>query len=81
MAFTMPVPAQDLAVEYLETVANQTYLPERLYVVGHSKGGNLAEYAAASLARPPSRSVSSASTTSTAPDSRPAPSRPTITLR
>ena len=46
MAFTMPVPAQDLAVEYLETVANQTYLPERLYVVGHSKGGNLAEYAA-----------------------------------
>ena len=46
MAFTMPVPAQDLAVEYLETVANQTHLPEKLYVIGHSKGGNLAEYAA-----------------------------------
>lgn len=46
MAFTMPVPAQDLAVEYLEAVAAQAHLPKKLYVVGHSKGGNLAEYAA-----------------------------------
>lgn len=46
MAFTMPVPAQDLALEYLETVAAQTHLPKKLYIVGHSKGGNLAEYAA-----------------------------------
>lgn len=46
MAFTMPVPAQDLALEYLEAVATQTHLPKKLYIVGHSKGGNLAEYAA-----------------------------------
>lgn len=46
MAFTMPVPAQDLALEYLEAVAAQAHLPKKLYVVGHSKGGNLAEYAA-----------------------------------
>lgn len=46
MAFTMPVPAQDLALEYLETVAAQAHLPKKLYIVGHSKGGNLAEYAA-----------------------------------
>lgn len=46
MAFTMPVPAQDLALSYLESVATQPQLPTRLYVVGHSKGGNLAEYAA-----------------------------------
>lgn len=46
MAFTMPVPAQDLALEYLEAIARQSHLPKTLYVVGHSKGGNLAEYAA-----------------------------------
>lgn len=46
MAFTMPVPAQDLALRYLESVATQRHLPGPLYVVGHSKGGNLAEYAA-----------------------------------
>lgn len=46
MAFTMPVPAQDLALQYLEAVAAQRHLPKPLYVVGHSKGGNLAEYAA-----------------------------------
>ncbi len=46
MAFTMPVPAQDLAQQYLESVAAQKHLPGPLYVVGHSKGGNLAEYAA-----------------------------------
>lgn len=39
-----PVPAQTLAVEYLESVAR--HLPERLYVGGHSKGANLATYAA-----------------------------------
>lgn len=46
MAFTMPVPAQDLALDYLRAVAAQGHLPRQLYVVGHSKGGNLAEYAA-----------------------------------
>lgn len=46
MAFTMPVPAQDLALRYLQAIADQPGLPGPLYVVGHSKGGNLAEYAA-----------------------------------
>ena len=46
MAFEMPVPAQDLAVQYLQAVASQRHLPSTLYIVGHSKGGNLAEYAA-----------------------------------
>ena len=44
MAVDPPVPAQRMAVEYLESVAR--HLPQRLYVGGHSKGGNLATYAA-----------------------------------
>ncbi|QOY60838.1 Mbeg1-like protein [Thermophilibacter immobilis] len=44
MAVEPPVPAQRLAVDYLEDVAR--HLPARLYVGGHSKGGNLATYAA-----------------------------------
>lgn len=44
MAYTSPVPAQAQALRYLETVA--PHLPQRLYVGGHSKGGNLALYAA-----------------------------------
>lgn len=44
MAYTSPVPAQAQALHYLETVAG--HLPKRLYVGGHSKGGNLALYAA-----------------------------------
>lgn len=44
MACTAPVPAQALALHYLETVA--PHLPENLYVGGHSKGANLALYAA-----------------------------------
>ncbi len=46
MAYMVPVPAQDLAVRYLEAVAADRRLPGRLIVGGHSKGGNLAEYAA-----------------------------------
>ena len=38
------VPAQRMAADYLASVAR--YLPRRLYVGGHSKGGNLATYAA-----------------------------------
>lgn len=45
MAFESPVPAQMEAVTYLERAAIQA--PGGLYVVGHSKGGNLAAYAAA----------------------------------
>ena len=44
MVVDPPVPAQRMAVEYLESVAR--HLPRRLYVGGHSKGGNLATYAA-----------------------------------
>lgn len=44
MAFTCPVPAQDHAVRYVESAAGG--LPKRLMLGGHSKGGNLAVYAA-----------------------------------
>ena len=43
MACSMPVPAQEQAARYLETVAPN--LPRRLFVGGHSKGANLALYA------------------------------------
>ena len=45
MTFLNPVPAQEEARAYLEYVASVTAGP--LYVGGHSKGGNLAVYAAA----------------------------------
>ena len=45
MAYMVPVPAQDRALRYLEAVAADPRLPQRLIVGGHSKGGNLAEYA------------------------------------
>ena len=45
MSFTLPVPAQTLAEQYLRTAAEQ--LPGRFILGGHSKGGNLAVYAAA----------------------------------
>ncbi|MBQ3106954.1 MAG: DUF2974 domain-containing protein [Eggerthellaceae bacterium] len=44
MSFAAPVPAQVQAIAYLEAVA--PLLPKRLYMGGHSKGANLAEYAA-----------------------------------
>ncbi len=44
MACCTPVPAQDQALRYLETVA--PHVPGKLYVGGHSKGANLALYAA-----------------------------------
>lgn len=44
MAFTSPVPAQEQAIRYLESIA--PYLPKRLFIGGHSKGANLALYAA-----------------------------------
>ena len=45
MSFVCPVPAQTLAVEYLEMIAKQ--FDGKIIVGGHSKGGNLAVYAAA----------------------------------
>lgn len=44
MTYAEPVPAQEQAARYLEAVA--PHLPRRLFVGGHSKGGNLAMYAA-----------------------------------
>ena len=44
MSFLQPVPAQLEAVTYLERVA--PHLSDRFFVGGHSKGGNLAVYAA-----------------------------------
>ena len=48
MTFLRPIPAQGEAAAYLNEVAGATNGP--LYVGGHSKGGNLAVYAAAMLA-------------------------------
>lgn len=45
MSFTCPVPAQKSALHYLEHVAESGN--GRLVAGGHSKGGNLAQYAAA----------------------------------
>ena len=45
MAFESPVPAQTAALEYLTQIAGETDGP--LILGGHSKGGNLAVYAAA----------------------------------
>ena len=45
MAYREPVRAQEHAATYLDTVAD--HLPERLFVGGHSKGGNVALFAAA----------------------------------
>ena len=45
MTFLSPVPAQEEAAAYLDEVAE--LVPGELYVGGHSKGGNLAVYAAA----------------------------------
>ncbi len=45
MSFQQTVPAQRLAAQYLQTVAEEYPLPLRLG--GHSKGGNLAVFAAA----------------------------------
>ena len=45
MSFMRPIPAQTEAVAYLERIA--TAFPDRrIYLGGHSKGGNLAVYAA-----------------------------------
>ena len=44
MSFMYPIPAQKEALSFLEDVAKKT--SGRLYLGGHSKGGNLAVYAA-----------------------------------
>lgn len=44
LSFLSEIPAQRMAVEYLEEIAAK-YPEERIYLAGHSKGGNLAVYA------------------------------------
>lgn len=44
MAFLNPVPGQEYSVKYLNMIAGKLW--NRLYVGGHSKGGNLAVFAA-----------------------------------
>ncbi len=43
MSFLPVIPAQNMALSYLENVADS--IPGKLFVCGHSKGGNLAVYA------------------------------------
>lgn len=45
LSYLDKIPAQDRAVKYLETVAGK-YPNKKIYVGGHSKGGNLAKYSA-----------------------------------
>ena len=47
MAYMQSVPAQEYAAQYLEDIA--PYVPGSLIVGGHSKGGNLAVFAAANV--------------------------------
>ena len=49
MSFMHPVPAQTEALQYLESVAAKT--SGNIYVGGHSKGGNLAVFAAVKASR------------------------------
>lgn len=44
MAFQVPIPAQEYSLKYLNTVVGKLHKP--FYIGGHSKGGNLAVYAA-----------------------------------
>lgn len=45
LSFLSPIPAQTEAVKYLESIAN-AFPTRTIYSVGHSKGGNLAVWAA-----------------------------------
>lgn len=45
LAYQDEIPAQRMAVEYLENVADK-YPEKKIYIMGHSKGGNLTLYSA-----------------------------------
>ena len=47
MAYTLPVPAQKEALNYVEKITK--LIPRKFYIGGHSKGGNLAVYAGCNL--------------------------------
>ena len=81
MAYQAPVEAQALAARYLAAVAADPRLPEALILGGHSKGGNLAEYAALAAAPEVQQAALLTCTTTTAPDSRPVCSRRPTTRR
>ena len=49
LAFLDEIPAQRMAVEYLESIAEK-YPDKQIYLTGHSKGGNLALYSAVKCA-------------------------------
>ena len=68
MAFTCPVPAQRLAAHYAASAMLR--FPGEFLLGGHSKGGNLAVYAAA-FCPAPCRSASQRCITTTAPASMP----------
>lgn len=48
MSFQETIPAQRLALQYVEEIANRYFMP--LHIGGHSKGGNLAVFAAVKAA-------------------------------
>ncbi|MDO4442782.1 MAG: DUF2974 domain-containing protein [Slackia sp.] len=56
MAYMNRVPAQESSLRYLEAVMRR--LPKKVYVGGHSKGGNLALYAAAMCGDKTARRIS-----------------------
>ena len=45
LSYLDKIPAQDRAVQYLEAIASK-YPDKKIYIGGHSKGGNLAKYSA-----------------------------------
>ena len=49
MAYTLPVPSQKEALNYVEKVTK--LIPRNFYIGGHSKGGNLAVYAGCNLSK------------------------------
>ena len=57
LSYLDEIPAQRLAVEYFERMVEK-YPGEKFYLVGHSKGGNLALYAALSCKREYRRRIS-----------------------
>ena len=76
LSYATPVPAQTAALAYLKKAAGYTEGP--LFLVGHSKGGNLALYTR-SIPRRSSGPGSRGSGPLTAPASTTAPSPPTAT--
>ena len=56
LAYLDEIPAQRLAVEYFSSVAEK-YPNKRFFVVGHSKGGNLALYASVNCRERESRRI------------------------